>query len=91
MISNMELIELVGAVDEINENIFNSSQKVEYFYLFIEITSYVVMVNFLGIQLWSSENDERRLFEEVNKCEPFEPFLRRVLKEELAKLGEIVV
>jgi hypothetical protein len=87
--NDKELIELVNAVNSIEEDILDSTGGVEYFNMSMETNGFVYQVRFLNIVLWSSEDDIRNYDETNNEYEPFEPYLRRMLGEELVKLKTI--
>jgi hypothetical protein len=47
------------------------------------------LIEFLGIQLWSSAYDERNPSAGENDYEPMEGFLRRRLNEEISKIKKL--
>jgi len=86
----MDIKEIVDAVNAIQGDIFESTGGIEYFNISVETDGWSSHVKFLGIVLWSSEDDCRLGADEDNP-EPIENCLRRCLREELEKLTTIVV
>ena len=89
--NNKEIIKLLTAVSSIQEDIYDSTDWTECFNLVMITNGFSCIVNFGDIHLWSEEDDDREFDESTDKYEPFEPYLRRVLNEELAKLKMITI
>lgn len=89
----MNTQDIESAVNSIEQDIFESSNCAEYLNMVLKTNGFVKTVEFAGIRLWDSETDERDYIDESNEDtrEPIEDHLRRVLRNELAKLKTIVV
>ena len=83
--------EIEKAVNSIEQDIFNSTKGVEYFNMTVKSNGFVQIVDFIGIQLWNSEDDMREDINDSGDKEPIESYLRRQLNEELSKLKLIDV
>ena len=82
--------EIEQAVQSIEEDIFNQT-GIDYFNISIKSNGFCQTVSFVGIDLWSSEDDMREYNEDEDKYEPIEKFLRRELMNQLKKLQLINV
>lgn len=82
--------QIVDAVNALEDEIFDTSGGVEYFNMTYKTNSFVDIVEFLNIRLWTSEDDMRNEDEHGRK-EPLECYLRRQLKSELRKLRMIEI
>ena len=56
----------------------------------IRTTGFATCVDFLGDQLWNSEDDERIYFENTDTYEPYEACFRRLIDERVAHLGAVL-
>lgn len=83
--------DIENAVSSIGQDIFNSTNEVEYFNITIKSNGFVQIVEFIGIQLWNSEDDLREDINDNGDKEPLEQYLRRTLREELSKLAMIEI
>lgn len=85
--------ELESIINAIEQDIFESTDGVEYFNISLCTNGFIQFVDFCGIRLWDSEDDCRLYIDVDNedKREDIEKCLRRRLKEELLKLNSIVV
>jgi hypothetical protein len=85
----MKSEEVLSVVLELNHNMFEINDEENYWFEFTS-TGDVDAVDFLGIQLWNSEDDPRKVVRELRVNEPgedYEPldiYLRREVRE-LAK------
>jgi len=83
--------EIEQAVQSIEEDIFEQTDAY-YFNLSVKSNGFCQKVDFLGIELWSSEDDMREYIDEdEERYEPIEKFLRRELMNQLKKLQLINV
>jgi len=88
----LDIINIENAVYKIQQDIFDSTGGVEYYNISLSSNGYCCIVEFCGILLWSSEDDDRDyLDEELDIREDIEDYLRRVLREEISKLSTISV
>ena len=82
----------IQAVLNINQEIYNDIDTgLEYIDLLEYRTNgYAERIDFLGQQIWSSEDEgERGYNEKLDEYEPLEPFLRRAVNKLVGKIGEI--
>lgn len=88
----MLILEVFRAVALIEEEILESS-GVEYFNISVVSNGFVTRVQFVGIDLWDSEEDCRLYLDpdDEDRREPIKDCLRRRLREELIKLSTIKV
>lgn len=83
--SSLKLNEIVDTVEDINEKIFDILEKKykgSYFSsgLTVSTDTYVIIVEFMGNQIWNSDDDEREeISEEV--YESLYTYLVRKIKE----------
>lgn len=89
----MNILELEEAVNSIEQDIFESTGGVEYFNITVSTNGFVQLVEFAGLLLWSSEDDNRPYEDEYDETSrmPIEQHLRELLREELEKLSTIRV
>ena len=83
--------EIETAVNNIGQDIFESTKEVEYFNITLHTDGFVQGVSFCGIELWCSEDDGRLYLNGGDKRESLEDHLRRRLREELTKLAMIKI
>jgi hypothetical protein len=83
--------EIEQAVNSIEQDIFNSTGGVEYLNMTVKSNGFVQIVEFIGIQLWNSEDDMREDINDNGDKEPIEVYLRRQLNKELSNLKLIAV
>jgi len=89
--NNIEVTDLFGSVEHINDAIINLLPEEPAYTLMIESDGYASNV-MLGTELlWSSENDERGYVDE-DECEyePLQDFLIRKAIEHLAKSDKVI-
>tara|TARA_Y100000310_G_scaffold299375_1_gene334187 strand:+ start:2022 stop:2288 length:267 start_codon:yes stop_codon:yes gene_type:complete len=87
----VDITELDTAVGNIQADILDSTEGVEYFDINVITNGWCMIVEFLNIQLWSSEEDDREFDEVLNEHESIEGFLRKAIRGELDKMKKIVV
>lgn len=69
-----EVLEVVRKLnDEINENLEEASAT---FYFGMDTDGYSSVVTFMGINIWSSEDDERDFVDNINEYEPLIDYLK---------------
>jgi hypothetical protein len=77
----MDISKIVEAVNSIETDIFESTGGVEYLNVSVSTNGFCAIVEFVGIQIWNSEQDD--------EPENMEILLRRLIKEEIAKINLI--
>lgn len=80
--------ELVNAVNNIEFDIYDQTDGVEYFNITLKTNGYVDIIEFLGVQVWNSEDDMRN-YDDKGEYEPLEQYLRREINNEISKLSKI--
>lgn len=76
-----ELEEAMKAVSNVNEDIFSANKFLDKGYdLILKATGFIIIVEFVGVQIWNSDNDEREL-DEHDEYEPLEPYLRNQIQK----------
>ena len=93
---DLKIEQIVDIICKIEQEIYDQTEC-EYFNVTVFSNGFVEIVEFLGIQIWNSDDDTRRYIEvgelpnglpdEVR--ESFEVFLRRTINEELEKIKKI--
>tara|TARA_R110000751_G_scaffold101312_1_gene195434 strand:- start:1588 stop:1848 length:261 start_codon:yes stop_codon:yes gene_type:complete len=83
--------ELEEAVGSIQQDIYESSCGVEYLILTVKSSGFMQIVEFCGIEIWSSEDDMRDDINDNGDKEPIEAYLRNSLRDELANLSTIKI
>jgi len=90
--SRDEMFELVGIIDKISDEIFytfyEKEEETESYEIIMSTNGDFFSVDFLGIQIWNSEDDCREL-DESDEYEPLEPYLRKKINEHIRKLKMI--
>lgn len=90
----MDTNKLETAVNNIEQDICDSTGGVEYFNITLLTNGFSRQIYFCDIVLWSDDEDDRLHLDEDNNLdlrEDIEVCLRRRLNEELSKLKTIVV
>lgn len=85
----MDYNKLVEIVNVLEQDVYEKTEGVEYFNFEVVTNGFATMVNFIGLTIWNSEDDDREYYEETDSYEPMEKHLRRVLNNELDKLRNI--
>lgn len=85
--------EALEAVEKINQRIY-STFEVKYGMSFpileLQTDGFSIIIKFMGNhQLWFSDEDKRKFFEEANKYEPLEQYLRREAQEIIGQISGI--
>ena len=85
----MDILELEQAVNNIEQDISDTANGVDYFNITLTSNGFVQIVDFIGLSIWDSEFDNRSYGDEGDEStrEPIEPHLRKLLREELKKLS----
>ena len=86
-----EISELSKAVENIINDVWETSGEVEYLDLTLKSTGYYQSVDFIGITLWDSNDMDMPEDEEGNHTETIEEHLRRRMTEEIEKISRIKV
>lgn len=94
----MDVNKLEIAVNNIEQDIFDSTDGVEYFNISLLTNGFSRQVSFCGIVLWNDDEGDCLYLNEVDNSglfssiqEDIEVHLRRRLNEELSKLKTIIV
>jgi hypothetical protein len=93
IVMELGIAEIEEAVNNIGQDIFNSTGGVEYFNVTVTTNGFCQIVCFVGIELWNSEDDTRPYSIEGDEDtrEPIEEYLRYLLRKECAKIGNILI
>jgi len=85
----MNILEVEKVVGELNDEM-HSQVDYDNIYLEVRSNSYCIVIEFLGIQLWTSDWDSREyLDEDKDIYESLDTYLRREINNEIAKLSRI--
>ena len=83
------LQELSDIVEKINNEIYEIIDGLDYIYAELKTDGDMVYINFLDIEIWSSEDDMRD-FDDDNDCwEPMGGYLRRMINIHVENLSGI--
>ncbi len=84
--------QLEKVITAINNDIFESTNGKEYLNLVFKTDGNVIIVDFIDIQIWNSEDDER-LYDVDGDDEPehIESYLRKTIRKEIMKINAIKV
>lgn len=80
--------EIIGVVEDLNIEIYEKS-KLEYIYLEYMTNGFASKIQFLGIAIWTDQEDDRIYDEEEDSYEPLDEYLRRTINFELERLNKI--
>lgn len=88
--------EIERVVNIIENEIYDQTNGCEYFNVCLKTNGNVHIIDFIGIQIWSSDDDERKYVlddagEETEELESLETFLRRTIQHEIFKLVDILL
>ena len=81
--------EITAIVTELNQELFEKIDRDTTLFVYSS-TGYVDFVEFAGVVLWRSDEDERDYLdeEEVEDLEPLQPFLRRMAGSRVRELSK---
>lgn len=86
--------EVIDAVEAFNEKVHNSIGDESEFssdhMMTFESNSYSTIIKFMGLTLWSSDDDEREYIEAHDKYEPLLQFLERQFKRQLELFSRLL-
>lgn len=85
----MDPKEIIDVVEELNELCVCAEDTSEEFYWTLKSTGTCSIIEYVGVTMWCSEEDEREFNEEKNEYEPLIDYLIRAqnrLIENLSKL-----
>ena len=85
----MDYNKLIEIVNVLEQDVYEKTEGIEYLNFEVVTNGFATMVNFIGLTIWNSEDDEREYCEETDSYEPMEKHLRRVLNNELDKLRNL--
>jgi len=74
--------ETIKIVKKINEKFIDDDMYSEYS-LSVTTNGYCCFVTFLGIDIWSSEDDERKFIDDENRYEDLSLFLERQIQKKI--------
>ena len=77
---------LVEIVNVLEQEVFEQTEGIEYFNFEVVTNGFATIINFIGLQIWNSEDDDRNYYDETDSYEPMDKHLRRILNTELDKL-----
>jgi len=80
--------ETVDAIDNINGDLFEKTDN-ESIIVELKTTGCVTIIEFCGISIWSSEDDDRQYIDQIDEYEPIEPFLRKKVNEVIETITKI--
>jgi hypothetical protein len=91
--------EAINAVEEINEKMFDQAEEgssCQYILLEMKTTGDIIIIEFCGIQIWNSEEDEREFHDSTNilppqpgSYEPIRTYLNRQINELVKYISKI--
>ena len=85
----MDISQIEDIVGGLNQDIYEQIEC-DYTYLEVSSNSYCIVIEFLGEQIWSSEDDEREFVDEENDVyESLYGFLVRKIKQKIELLSRI--
>ncbi len=85
----MEFEEIAKTVRGLNEEMYEQCVCEEYVYLIFHSNGDSIRIEFLGVPIWSDDDDERGYNADTDKYEPLEDFLRREIHEMIKPLKKI--
>ena len=78
------------AVANINGDLYEKT-GMEYIQVSIITNIFVTQILFLDIQIWGSEDNGDRIYDEEKDCyEPIETYLRRCIKNEILYMAKFI-
>jgi hypothetical protein len=84
--------EIAIVISNVQSDIWESTGGVEYINICYINGGYIDIIEFCGIEIWNSDNDNRRYVdEEMDIREPLEDYVRRTINEELVNFSNIKV
>tara|TARA_R110000851_G_scaffold34260_2_gene91096 strand:+ start:1686 stop:1970 length:285 start_codon:yes stop_codon:yes gene_type:complete len=88
-----DLKEINEAISNIHHEIFEchweQDEDDEIIYISCFSNAYRVVVKFLDIPIWGSDNDRRDVISDNGDKEPLEPHLRKMIMAEIEKIRKI--
>ncbi len=92
--SEVTLNDMEAMVRQLEFEIYEQTEC-EYFNISLITNGLVIIIQFIGIEIWNSENDDREEFENDDKTdcyyEDLEGFIRKRIMDEIKKLNKIDV
>jgi len=83
--------EIEEAILNIEQDIFDSTEGIEYLNITVTSNGFAQIVEFIGVQLWNSEDDMREDINDDGDKEPIEVYLRREIRKLLGVFSKIKV
>jgi len=89
-----EIIEVIDAVSNIQDNIYELT-NCEYYHVLFHTNGYFSYVTFLDITIWDTEDEDDREYVETNNgsegyyAETIEQYFLRKIQEEIMKFAKI--
>ena len=87
----MNILEVEKVVGELNDKM---RDQTDYDHTYLELcsNSYCIIIEFLGMQIWTSDWDSREYVDEDNDIyESLDTYLRREINNEIEKLNRIAL
>jgi len=78
--------EVIKVVSELNEEMENVEDISESFFFVARTDGNCSVIEFLGCDLWNSDDDDREFFEDKNEWEPLVGYIRRKRDELLSNI-----
>jgi|GEM_PF-4819853 hypothetical protein len=86
----IDLNEVDEVVTTLRDEVYQTSGCCEYFNLFGQFADGEIFIEFLGINIWNTVDDDREYIDEDNDIRvPLEDHLRKRINEEIAKVSKI--
>lgn len=86
----MENKSITNIIIDINQEIHNSGDYEKFNLLEYSTNGYGELISFFGVQLWSSEDEgDRGYNEKSDEPEPLDDFLRRKINEFISRISWI--
>jgi hypothetical protein len=80
--------EIEKVLTSINDDIYNIYDDGEIL-LSLKTNGYCEILEFLGVVIWCSDNDERYFNEKINEYEDLELYIRKEMKKVIDKISII--
>lgn len=85
----MNIQNIEDVVGNLNDYLMEASGKDDCPLFELSTNSYAVIIKFLGLVIWSSENEEREWIESANDYEPLDKFLMKEADELIDSLQKM--
>ena len=85
------IIEIEDAISEINGELYEQTKEDDYIQVSLSTNGYCQIVEFAGIRIWDSEENDRLVDDDEEYTESMEMCLRRNIMQMVRKIGQIEV